>query len=77
MNPTTERALLSVPEAAALAGLSRSVAYRLVTEDRLPGLVRLPGRRLLVRRHVLEAWLAGHEAQALDQAPGTSLSSSK
>jgi predicted DNA-binding transcriptional regulator AlpA len=53
--------LLSVPEAAALAGLSKSVAYRLVALDRFPGLLRLPGCRLLVRRRVLEAWLAGAE----------------
>ena len=59
MNDSPERALLSVPEAAALAGFSRAVAYRLVREDRLPGLVKLPGRRLRVRRRVLEAWLAG------------------
>lgn len=62
MNEPSERALLSVPEAAALAGLSKSVAYQLVAQDRLPGLVKLPGRRLLVRRQVLEAWLAGREA---------------
>ena len=31
--------------AAELAGLSKAVAYRLAAEDRLPGLLRLPGRR--------------------------------
>jgi len=55
----TDRALLTVPEAAALAGLSKAVAYRLAAEDRLPGLLKLPGRRLRVRRRVLEAWPAG------------------
>ena len=59
MSPTPDRALLSVPEAAALVGVSKSVAYRLARQDRLPGLVRVPGRQLRVRRPVLEAWLAG------------------
>jgi len=69
VDDSPERALLSVPEAAALAGFSRAVAYRLVREDRLPGVVRLPGRRLRVRRRVLEAWLAGGEA-AVPDPPG-------
>jgi excisionase family DNA binding protein len=60
-NSVSERALLTVPEAAALAGLSKAVAYRLAAEDRLPGLLRLPGRRLMVRRKVLEAWLVGDD----------------
>ena len=61
MDSTPERPLLSVPEAAALAGLSKTVAYRLAALDELPGLVKLPGCRLMVRRKVLEAWLAGQE----------------
>jgi excisionase family DNA binding protein len=60
-SPVPDRALLSISEAAAVAGLSTSVAYRLARQDRLPGLVRLPGRQLLVRRPVLEAWLTGRE----------------
>jgi predicted DNA-binding transcriptional regulator AlpA len=53
--------LLSVPEAAALAGLSKAAAYRLAAADELPGLVRLPRCQLMVRRRVLEAWLEGAE----------------
>lgn len=53
------RPLVSVAEAADLAGLSKSVAYRLAAAGTLPGLVRLPGSRMLVRRRVLEAWLSG------------------
>jgi excisionase family DNA binding protein len=60
-----EKPLLSVRQAAALAGLSPSIAYQLAREGRLPGLVAIPGHRLLVRRRVLEAWLAG------DDTPGT------
>jgi excisionase family DNA binding protein len=65
-NTVTDRALLTVPEAAALAGLSKAVAYRLAAEDRLPGLLRLPGRRLRVRRRVLEAWLAGDDGDGAE-----------
>lgn len=56
------RPLLSIVEAATLAGLSKSAAYRLAAAGVLPGLVRLPGARLLVRRRVLEAWLDGVES---------------
>ena len=56
-----DRPLVSIVEAAALAGLSKSAAYRLAAAGVLPGLVRLPGARLLVRRRVLEAWLDGVE----------------
>jgi hypothetical protein len=69
MSETTERALLSVREAAALAGLSRTVAYRLAALDRLPGLVKWPGFQLLVRRRVLEAWLAGADPPPADGRP--------
>ena len=51
--------LVSIGEAADIAGLSKSVAYRLAAAGTLPGLVRLPGSRMLVRRRVLEAWLGG------------------
>lgn len=54
--------LISVPEAAALAGLSKAAVYRLAALDELPGLVRLRGCRMMVRRLVLEAWLEGDEA---------------
>lgn len=54
-----QRPLVSITEAAELAGLSKSVAYRLAAAGTLPGLVRLPGSRMLVRRRVLEAWLFG------------------
>ncbi len=68
MDTTSERLVLSVPEAAALADLSKTVAYRLAALDELPILVKLPGCRLMVRRKVLEAWLAGAEPQPDDRA---------
>ena len=52
-----EKRLLTVAEAAALAGLSKNVAYRLAATGELPGLVKLPGTRMLVRRSILEEWL--------------------
>ena len=58
------RPLIPVARAAELGGISRSLAYRLAAADALPGLVRLPGAQLLVRRRVLEAWLAGMDAEA-------------
>jgi excisionase family DNA binding protein len=54
-----ERQLLTIPEAAALMGVSRSIAYEMARQGQLPGLVRLSGHRMLVRRRVLESWLAG------------------
>ena len=50
--PMTERLALSVEEAAALLGISRDLAYDLVTRGELPS-VRL-GRRLVVPRRALE-----------------------
>jgi len=51
------KGLLTIRETARLLGLSPWVAYRLAREGKLPGLVRLGGRRLFVKRKVLEAWL--------------------
>ena len=56
---TIGKPLVSIGEAADIAGMSKSVAYRLAAAGTLPGLVRLPGSRMLVRRRVLEAWLGG------------------
>lgn len=66
-----ERPLISVAWAAEIAGLSKSVAYRLAAAGALPGLVRLPGARLLVRRRVLEAWLDGRmDGESFPSVPG-------
>ena len=71
-DPTADgRPLLSISEAAALAGLSRAVAYRLATIGALPGLVRLPGARLRVRRRVLERWLEGVDVDSTAAAIST------
>ena len=70
---TTSKPLVSVGEAADIAGLSKSVAYRLAAAGTLPGLVRLPGSRMLVRRRVLESWLSGEGMY--EDTPGTDGSS--
>jgi excisionase family DNA binding protein len=61
---TAGKPLLTVPEAAALMKVSRSLAYRMFRAGQVPGLIDLPGRTKLVRRAVLEAWLAGDERAA-------------
>jgi predicted DNA-binding transcriptional regulator AlpA len=53
-----ERPLVSVNEAATLAGVSRSVAYRWARLGCLPGAVSIGGR-WYVRSKVLMDWLEG------------------
>lgn len=55
--------LLRVGEVATQLGVSRWVVYELVRRGVLPGAVRV-GRRVLLRRPVLEAWLRGEDAAA-------------
>ncbi len=62
-----EKPLLTVAEAACLAGLSRSVAYRWAEAGALPGIVRVGGR-WYVRRRVLEAWLNGAGREGVTDA---------
>jgi excisionase family DNA binding protein len=61
--------LLPIEAVAPRLGLSRWRTYDLVRKGLLPGALRL-GRRVLVRRKVFEAWLAG-ETIAPPQAQGT------
>jgi prophage regulatory protein len=63
--------LLTVREAAKLLRISRNLAYELVAQGRIPH-IRL-GRRILVPRFGLEAWIA-HEA-GLPQPPPEVVSS--
>ena len=69
MSVPSDRVLLTIAEAARLAGLAKSVAYRLAAQDELPGLVKLPGCQMLVRRRVLEAWLNGAPPDLLSESP--------
>lgn len=58
--PLTRGDVLSAAEVAALLGCSKRHVYQLVDRDQLPGARRL-GRRILIVRPVLEAWLLGGE----------------
>lgn len=49
---------LSVKETAFLLGVSASTVYRLVRADRIP--FKRVGRRILIARDELEAWLGAH-----------------
>jgi predicted DNA-binding transcriptional regulator AlpA len=58
--------LLTLPETMLLTGFSRTRTYEAAREGTLPGLVRLAGHQMLVRRRVLEAWLEGRDATVAD-----------
>ncbi|WP_222598247.1 helix-turn-helix transcriptional regulator [Lentzea tibetensis] len=60
-------ALISVPAAAELLGISRASAYRYADANQLPG-VRRFGRRVYVVRARLEEFLASDEQLAADAA---------
>jgi len=66
-SPIAQRPLLSVPQAAALLGISVTAAYRWLERGELPGAVHVGGR-WWVRRRVLEAWLHGENHHAEDRA---------
>jgi predicted DNA-binding transcriptional regulator AlpA len=53
--------LLTLPETMLLTGFTRTRTYEAAREGTLPGLVRLAGHRMLVRRRMLEAWLDGRD----------------
>jgi excisionase family DNA binding protein len=55
----TESLTLTVEEAAARLGISRTLAYELAKVDRLPAPVLRLGRRLVVSRQALERVLTG------------------
>jgi excisionase family DNA binding protein len=58
VNASDARATLSVPEAAQLLGIGRTLAYQLAATNRLPvPVLRLGARRLVVSRHALECLL--------------------
>jgi excisionase family DNA binding protein len=52
-----ERLTYSIPEAAALLGISRNLAYDLARRDELPGAIKLGQKRIVVSRAALERLL--------------------
>ncbi len=57
----TERATITVEEAAQILGIGRSAAYEAVARGQLP--IRRIGRRIFVPVPALMAWLGATEAQ--------------
>jgi excisionase family DNA binding protein len=70
-----DRLLLTVPEAARLLRISRNLCYELVAQGRLPH-VRL-GRRILIPRHGLEAWIEREAGLPQWASPMLSLSAQR
>jgi len=58
----TERATITVEEAAQILGIGRSAAYEAVARGQLP--IRRVGRRIFVPVPALMAWLGATGAQA-------------
>jgi excisionase family DNA binding protein len=62
LEPQSIRLTYSIEEASSLLGIGRSLAYELAQEGTLPGVKRL-GRRYVVSRAALDAWLEVPECQ--------------
>lgn len=60
-----DREALDVPDAATAAGISRSKLYALIREGEGPRTFKV-GRRRLVRRQALQAWLEQLESEQLE-----------
>ena len=56
-----ETATVTVEESARILGIARQTAYELASQGKLPGALRL-GRRWVVSRKLLDAWLEGQES---------------
>lgn len=54
-----ERLTLTVKEAAAMLGISRNLAYELARRGKLPGVIKLGEKRIVVSRVQLENLLQG------------------
>lgn len=57
MVDSNEKLVLSVPEAAAALGISKTLAYSLARQGKLPGCLKISQRRLVVSRFQLESYL--------------------
>lgn len=52
-----QKLTLSIPEAAAELHISKTLAYALARQNRLPGCIKVSQRRLIVSRFLLEKYL--------------------
>ncbi len=59
MHDSSERLTLTIAEAAAMLSISRNLGYRLAREKRLPGVLHLGSKRMVVSRIQLERFLEG------------------
>lgn len=55
----TDRLTLTVKETAAMLGISKNLAYRLAKERKLPGVIQLGAKRLVISRSQIESLLRG------------------
>jgi len=53
------RLTIQIREAAAMLGISKNLAYRLAREGKLPGVIKLGNKRLVVSKIQLENLLQG------------------
>ena len=62
--PSLERQTVSVPEAAAILGISRTLAFELARRGELPGVIRLGGRTVVSRRELERALSGGRDDES-------------
>ena len=67
-NALPQPPLLGPNAACKLAGISHSTGYRWLNAGCFPGAVRLAGGRWMIRRAMLERWLAGEDEPIGDAA---------
>jgi excisionase family DNA binding protein len=70
------RHVLRVPELADLLGISDKRAYGLISEGKVPGVIRL-GRRLLLSRVSVERWLLGEDGLRAGDSNATLIENAK
>jgi excisionase family DNA binding protein len=63
----TESGLLTIAEAAGAARISQGHLQALLQRSEGPAIIRL-GRRVIIRREALQAWLISREASHADAA---------
>jgi excisionase family DNA binding protein len=57
INRTEEKLTLSVEEAAAMLGISRNLGYKLARQGKLPGVISIGDKRLVVSKVAIEKLL--------------------
>ncbi len=61
MTAPGERLTYTIDETARLLGASRNLTYRLAREGKLPGVIFLGSRRMVVSKAKIDALLSGNE----------------